>query len=131
MSHVTHVNETCERVMAHMWMCHGTSMNGSWHICMNESWHNCEWVTSRISKIHVTHMNGSLIAQARIKEEQEEYQKQEAAGIIHTSVIHVRVICMRTIHIHTYRVRDGACGLLRTHTNTRRLHMHTYPVALW
>ena len=94
-------------------MNHGTIVNGSHH---------------EYQKFMYTHMNGSLIAQARIKEEQD--QKQEAAGIIHTSVIDVRAICMRIIHIHTYRVRDGACGRLQTHTNTRRLHCHTYPVAL-
>jgi len=54
MSHVTHVNESCqsyEWVMSHMWMSHVNHMN--------ESCYTCEWVMSIIWMSHVTHVNES------------------------------------------------------------------------
>jgi len=76
---------TCEWVMAHMWMSHGTHVNESWHTYewvmtliwmshgthvnesiwmshgrhVNESWHTCEWVMTLIWMSHGTHMNES------------------------------------------------------------------------
>jgi len=105
MSHVTHMS--CRYVVV-IRVGHVTHMNGSCH--------TYEWVT------HSTGMNKRGTRGI--------YKKQKVAGIMHTIVIHVPVICVRVIHIYTYRVGEGACGLLRTHTNTRRLHMDTYPVAL-
>ena len=68
---------------------------------MNESWHICEWVTSHISKIHDTHMNGSLIAQARIKEEQEDTKnKRLLASFTQVSFKCVSFVCVSFTFTH-------------------------------
>ena len=54
MCHVTHMNEsyhTYEWIMSHIWMSHATHMN--------ESCHTYEWDTTHIWMSHVTHMNES------------------------------------------------------------------------